>query len=200
MRTQLSLQGISRFVEGTLENPAQMLGSHAIQDGERKAISVRAFLPDSQQAWLVDHEHNEVRPMRRVHPSGFYEAIRPTHSNTSNYRLRVATKNGEITEMHDPYAVQPLLTEFDLFLFGEGRNWQLYNKMGAHPRNVDDVAGINFAVWAPNAESVQVIGDFNSWDGIQHVMRKHIPAGVWELFIPNLAAGEKYKYKIKMKM
>jgi 1,4-alpha-glucan branching enzyme len=199
VRTQLSLQGISRFVEGTLENPAQMLGSHAIQDGERKAISVRAFLPDSQQVWLVDHEHNEVRPMRRVHPSGFYEAIRPTHSNTSNYRLRVATKNGEITEMHDPYAVQPLLTEFDLFLFGEGRNWQLYNKMGAHLRTVDDVAGTNFAVWAPNADSVQVIGDFNSWNGAQHVMRKHIPAGVWELFIPKLAAGEKYKYKIKMK-
>lgn len=199
MRTQLSLQGISRFVEGTLENPAHLLGPHPVEEGGRKAISVRAFLPDSQQVWLVDNEHNEVRPMRRIHPSGFYEAIRPTYSHTSNYRLRIATKNGEITEMQDPYAVQPLLTEFDLFLFGEGRNWQLYDKMGAHIRSVDGVDGTNFAVWAPNAESVQVIGDFNSWNGAQHTMRKHIPAGVWELFIPNIAAGEKYKYKIKMK-
>lgn len=199
MRTQLSLQGISRLVEGTLENPAQMLGPHVVKEGDRRAISVRAFLPDSQQVWLVDHENNEVRPMRRVHPSGFYEAMRPTTSQTTNYRLRVATKNGEITEMHDPYAVQPLLTEFDLFLFGEGRNWQLYNKMGAHRRTVDGVAGTNFAVWAPNADVVQVVGDFNGWNGSQHAMRKHIPAGVWELFIPNLTTGEKYKYKIKMK-
>jgi 1,4-alpha-glucan branching enzyme len=199
VRTQLSLHGISRLIEGTLENPAQMLGPHVVTDGERRAISVRAFLPESQQVWLVDNEHNEIQPMRRVHPSGFYEAIRPTTSLTSNYRLRVATKNGEITEMHDPYAVQPLLTEFDLFLFGEGRNWQLYNKMGAHRRTVDEVTGTNFAVWAPNAEMVQVIGDFNSWNGAQHVMRKHIPAGVWELFVPNVHAGEKYKFKIKMK-
>ncbi len=199
MRTQLSLQGISRLVEGTLENPAQLLGSHRIADGSRKAISVRAYLPDSEQVWLVDREHNEVRPMRRIHPSGFYEAIRPTNSSTANYRLRVATKNGEVTEMHDPYAVEPLLTEFDLFLFGEGRNWKIYDKLGAHLRTIDDATGVNFAVWAPNAESVQVVGDFNGWNGSQHVMRKHIPAGVWELFVPNITAGEKYKYKIKAK-
>lgn len=199
MRTQLSVQGISQLVAGTLENPAQLLGPHRLTVGDRQAISVRAFLPNSQQVWLVDNELNEVMPMRRIHPSGFYEAIRPNNSGTSNYRLRVANKNGEITDMHDPYAVQPLLTDFDLFLFGEGRNWQLYDKMGAHPRTVDDVIGVNFAVWAPNAESVHVVGDFNGWDGAQHVMRKHIPAGVWELFVPNIRPGEKYKYRIKMK-
>jgi 1,4-alpha-glucan branching enzyme len=200
VRTQLSLQGISRLVDGTMDNPAQMLGPHPITCGDREAISVRAFLPESDRVWLVDKVHDEVRPMRRVHPSGFFEAICPIPaSQAANYRLRVASKNGEITEMHDPYAVEPLLTEFDLFLFGEGRNWKLYDKMGAHTRTVDDVAGVNFAVWAPNAESVQVVGDFNHWNGNQHSMRKHIPAGVWELFVPNIADGEKYKFRIKMR-
>ena len=192
VRTQLSLQGISRLVEGTLENPAQLLGPHPVTYGDREAISVRAFLPNTDQVWLVDREHSDVRPMRRVHPAGFYEAICPPASGarSKDYRLRIASKNGEISEMHDPYAVEPLLTDFDLFLFGQGRNWQLYNKMGAHARTVDDVQGVNFAVWAPNAEVVQVVGDFNHWDGSQHPMKKHVPAGVWELFVPKLSAGE----------
>lgn len=199
MRTQLSLQGISRLVDGTLENPAQLLGPRPVSDCGRQAISVRAYLPDSDQVWLVDREHHEVRPMRRIHPAGFYEALRPAHHINSNYRLRVARKNGQIIEMHDPYAVDPLLTEFDLFLFGQGRNWKIYEKLGAHSRVVDDVTGVNFAVWAPNAESVQVIGDFNHWNGHQHAMRKHIPAGVWELFVPDLKPGEKYKFRIRIK-
>ncbi|MCA9128660.1 MAG: 1,4-alpha-glucan branching protein GlgB [Planctomycetales bacterium] len=198
MRTQLSLQGVSRLVDGTLENPAQLLGPHPVTYGDRKAISVRAYLPDSEQVWLVDQADSNVRPMRRVHPSGFYEAICPADSNNSaEYRLRIASKSGEIFEMKDPYAVAPLLTEFDLYLFGQGRNWQIYNKMGAHSRTVDGTAGVNFAVWAPNAETVQVVGDFNHWDGQQHPMRKHIPAGVWELFVPNMKPGEKYKFRVR---
>lgn len=198
MRTQLSLQGISRLVEGTLENPAQLLGPHPVRYGDRQAISVRAFLPESEQVWLVDKEHSNVRPMRRVHPAGFYEAICPADSaSPTNYRLRVASKNGEVTEMQDPYSVQPLLSDFDLFLFGEGRNWQIYEKMGAHLRTVDGVSGVNFAVWAPNAESVQLVGDFNHWDGQQHPMRKHMTGGVWELFVPKLSAGDKYKFRVK---
>ncbi len=198
VRTQLSLQGISRLVEGTLENPAQMLGPHTIQYGDRRALSVRAFLPSSDQVWLVDNNHSQIRPMRRIHPSGFYEAICPLDQNRStNYRLRVASKNGEITEMQDPYAVEPLLTEFDLFLFGQGRNWKIYDKLGAHTRAIEGQNGTNFAVWAPNAQHVQVIGDFNHWDGSQHLMRKHIPAGIWELFVPNLAAGQKYKFRVR---
>ncbi|RMF42756.1 MAG: 1,4-alpha-glucan branching protein GlgB [Planctomycetota bacterium] len=196
MRTHLSLAGISQLVEGTLKNPAELLGPHRIVQQDREAVSVRAFLPRSKQVWLVDERHQCVRPMRRVHPSGFYEAICPVES-TSHYRFRIAQENGDITEMHDPYNVKPLLTDFDLYLFGEGRNWRLYEKLGAHPRVVDGVPGVNFAVWAPNAESVQVIGDFNQWNGTQHPMRKHIPSGVWELFIPRAKIGEKYKFRVR---
>ena len=199
MRTQLSLQGISNLVDGNLENPAQLLGPHRVAYGEREAISVRAYLPDSEQVWLVDQESDKVQPMRRVHPSGFYEAICTDKDSSPNYRLRVASKGGEITEMQDPYNVDPYVSEFDLFLFGEGRNWQIYEKLGAHIREVDGVKGVNFAVWAPNAESVQIVADFNHWDGQCHPMRKHVPAGVWELFVPEIEAGQKYKYRIKTK-
>ncbi len=197
MRTQLSMHGVSSLVQGNLENPAQMLGAHPIESEQGTAVSVRAFLPDVSQVWLVENETNNALPMRRIHPGGFYEAI-CSKASSRNYRLRIASKHGDIQEMQDPYNVESYLTEFDLFLFGEGRNWQIYNKLGAHTRAVDGVSGVNFAVWAPNAESVQVIGDFNGWDGRQHAMKKHVSAGVWELFIPNLAAGEKYKYRVKM--
>lgn len=200
MRTQLSLQGVSRLVEGTLENPAQLLGPHAIESNGCRALSVRAFMPESEQVWLIDNHHQSVRPMRRIHPGGFYEGICPMPTNSINpsYRLRVASKNGEIIDMHDSYAVPPMLTDFDRFLFGEGRHWQIYSKLGAHCREVEGQTGVNFAVWAPNAQSVQLIGDFNHWDGRQHLMRKHIPAGIWELFIPNIGVGQKYKYRVRM--
>ncbi|MGN6543509.1 MAG: 1,4-alpha-glucan branching protein GlgB, partial [Aureliella sp.] len=198
MRTQLSLQGISGLIEGQLDNPAQLLGPHRVELGGRQALSVRAYLPESEQVWLVDAEQKATRPMRRVHPAGFYEALCPLNNpEGANYRLRVASKSGEIIDMHDPYAVDPFLTEFDRFLYGEGRHWQIYNKMGAHAREIDGVRGVNFAVWAPNAQSIQVVGDFNGWDGRQHLMRKHIPAGIWELFVPNIGAGQKYKYRVR---
>lgn len=199
MRTQLSLQGISGLIEGVLENPAQMLGPHPIEDGGRRAVSVRAYLPESEQVWLVDAEQNTLRAMRRVHPAGFYEALCPIGSadQTAKYRLRVASKSGEIIDMHDPYAVEPYLSDFDRFLFGEGRHWEIYNKLGAHLRTIDGISGVNFAVWAPNAQSIQVIGDFNGWDGRQHLMRKHVPAGIWELFVPHIGAGQKYKFRVR---
>lgn len=199
VQTQLSLQGISGLIDGVLENPAQMLGPHRVNVGGRQAISVRAYLPGSEQAWLLDADHATPRLMRRVHSAGFYEALYPINNQekTANYRLRVASKSGEITDMHDPYAVEPFLTDFDRFLFGEGRHWHLYNKMGAHCRTIDGVSGVNFAVWAPNAQNIQIVGDFNGWDGRQHLMRKHIPAGIWELFVPNIGVGEKYKFRLR---
>lgn len=199
MRTQLSLQGISGLIAGQLENPAQLLGPHCVDINGRQAMSVRAYLPESEQVWLIDNQNDAMQPMRRVHPAGFYEALYPLNNKKSSadYRLRVASKSGEIIDMHDPYAVEPFLTDFDRFLFGEGRHWHLYNKMGAQRRVIDGIAGTNFAVWAPNAQSIQVIGDFNSWDGRQHLMRKHIPAGIWELFVPHIGAGQKYKYRVR---
>lgn len=199
MRTQVPLHGIRRVIEGTHENPGEVLGPHRIEQDGREALAVRAYLPGSQQVWLVDKEHRAVRPMRKIHPAGFYEGLCPLGSTEPNsqYLLRVANERGEVTEMQDPYAVAPLMTDFDRYLFGEGRNWNIYRRLGAHCRTVNGEVGVNFAVWAPNAQSIQVVGDFNFWDGRQHAMRKQIPSGIWELFVPAAKVGQKYKFRIR---
>ena len=198
MRSLVDVNAIHPLIHGYHENPFEVLGPHEIEDNGRRALAVRAFLPPSQQAWLVDPREGQAKPMRRIHPAGLFEAICPPEIHNVDegrtYQLRAVDSSGEQVTMHDPYAFPPLLTDYDLHLLGEGRHWRSYEKLGAHLRTVDGVAGVNFAVWAPNAESVSVVGDFNGWDGRQHAMRKHIPSGVWELFIPGLPAGTIYKY------
>jgi 1,4-alpha-glucan branching enzyme len=202
VRTTVTLDKVGQLVEGRYENPFELLGPHEVNDGGRRALAVRAFLPQSTQAWVVDPSHQEApRPMRRIHPAGFFEAICPVpeggDATASRYLLRVAENNGNRTTMHDPYAFPQLLSDYDLHLLGEGRHWRSYSRLGAQLRTVDGIEGVNFTVWAPNATSVSVIGDFNDWDSRRHPMRKHIPSGFWELFIPELGEGTLYKYSIR---
>ncbi len=199
MRTTLTIEDFVPLVEGRHENPHHVLGPHPISHEGRSALAVRAYLPDCDSAWVVDSAHNATRPMRRIHPSGFYEAILPARAEKDihDYQLRTADTSGRETTMHDPYAFGNLLTDFDLYLLGEGTHWKSYERLGAQLRRIGDVAGVNFAVWAPNAESVSVIGDFNGWDGRRHMMRKHIPSGVWELFVPGLGENTIYKFQLR---
>ena len=197
MQTSVSLQGMSALLDGRLEDPRSVLGPHEIVHEGRKVLAVRAFLPETKQAWVLDAGHQ--RPMRRIHPAGIYETLcpLPAKPGPAKYQLRVATERGEMTTLHDPYAFEPYLSDFDLYLFGEGRLFHGYNKFGAQLRDVDGVQGVNFAVWAPNAQSISVVGDFNKWDARRHPLRKHPTGGVWELFVPGLKDGEKYKYRVR---
>ncbi|MEX2315771.1 MAG: 1,4-alpha-glucan branching protein GlgB [Pirellulales bacterium] len=220
MQTQVALDAIGPLVYGYHENPFEVLGPHEIEQEGQRALAVRAFLPEAQRVWVVGAAQGTPRPMRRIHPAGLYEAVvedrgsRNEDRGTSNqaskkhlaarssllappYQLRVTYKSGETTTMHDPYAFPPMLTAYDLHLLGEGTHWRSYERMGAHLRTIDGVAGVNFAVWAPNAESVAVVGSFNFWDRRSHAMRKIIPSGIWELFIPGIQAGALYKYAVK---
>ena len=205
MRTQVSLDAVTPLVNGYHENPFEVLGPHEIIGDGRRALAVRAFLPESQQAWLVDEAHGQRRPMRRIHPSGLYEAICPAQDDSKNaiaggkYHFQLTDKHGAHRTMKDPYAFEPLLTDYDLHLLGEGNHWDCYNRLGAQLREIDGTKGVNFAVWAPNAEGVSVVGDFNEWSTKSHPMRKHAPGGVWELFIPELAVGTLYKFAVKQK-
>jgi 1,4-alpha-glucan branching enzyme len=198
------LETIGQLIEGRHENPFELLGPHEIDQSGRRVLAVRAFLPSSDQAWVIDPTHgNRTQPMRRIHPAGLFEAICPLpHANgngsPARYMLRVAEDGGKKTvTMHDPYSFPHLLTDYDLYLLNEGRHWQCYNRLGAQLRKIDGVDGVNFAVWAPNATSVSLVGDFNNWDGRRHPMRKHIPSGFWELFVPGLGEGTLYKYQIR---
>ncbi|MEM7041149.1 MAG: 1,4-alpha-glucan branching enzyme, partial [Bacteroidota bacterium] len=168
-----------------------MLGPRQVTATTKK---VRAFLPNSKKAWVIHGQH--TRPMTHLGFEGLYEADIPVTVKDTTYQLQVENNRGQITTMHDPYAFMPMLGELDLHLFGEGRHYEIYDRLGAHIRTVDGVQGVNFAVWAPNAQGISVVGDFNEWDGRGHAMQKHVPAGIWELFIPGMKAGDKYKFRV----
>ena len=199
MRTSVSLENIGAIIEQRHENPFEVLGPHPVDDRGRRAIAVRAFLPRSQQVWLVDQAHQAKQPMRRIHPAGLYEAVVPAPQDEQlpRYRFNVTGPGGETTTMYDPYSFESILTDYDFHLIGEGRHYTIYDRLGAQVRTVDGISGVNFCVWAPNAQSVSVVGDFNQWDGRGHLMRKHIPSGIWELFVPEIGPGEKYKVRVK---
>ena len=199
MRTTVSLASIGALIEGRHANPFDILGPHQVEVQGRPVRTVRAFLPNTQQVWLVDQAHGQMRPMRRIHPAGVYEVLGPVDqaAGDTSYQLLVTHNNGQTVAMHDPYAFPSILTEYDFYLLGEGNHTRVYEKFGARVRTMNGVAGVNFCVWAPNAQNVSVVGDFNHWDGRTHAMRKHIPSGIWELFIPALRPGEKYKFRIR---
>jgi len=194
------LDHISALAEGRNDNPFGILGPHPIEQEDRRMLAVRAFVPHGSQVWLLDPQEQRSQPMRRIHPSGLFEAICPLTDRAAAepYMLRVTDQRGGQVTIHDPYAYPRSLSDFDKHLLSEGTHWRSYDKLGAQLKTVKGVAGVNFAVWAPNAKSVAVVGDFNEWDGRRHPMQKH-NSGFWELFIPGLAEGTIYKYRVKTK-
>jgi 1,4-alpha-glucan branching enzyme len=191
-----SLEEIERIVHAEHSDPFHILGAHPAEVEGKPAIAIRAFLPQTDRAWVVrlDGRGNPA-PLERVHPQGFFEAVFRDETILFPYRLRV--ENGGQHEFEDPYRFPPVLTEFDLHLFAEGTHYNTYEKLGAHVTEAQGVRGVVFAVWAPNALRVSVVGNFNSWDGRRHPMRSRGSTGIWELFIPGLRDGEIYKYEVK---
>ncbi len=191
-------QSLRALAECRHESPFSILGPKT----SKSETTIRAYLPNSQKAWIIHDPTASALPMKRVSDEGLFEAVyRPTSPRPrATYQLRMEDSRGQLKTMHDPYAFPTMLTDLDLHLFGEGRHFEIYNRLGAHLRTVDGVQGVNFAVWAPNAKGVSVVGDFNDWDGRLHPMQKLIPSGVWELFIPELRAGEKYKFRVVTEM
>jgi 1,4-alpha-glucan branching enzyme len=174
-------------IEGRHSDPFQYLGLH-VEDGDPV---VRVFLPDAAEVAVVDergHENN----LRRVHDAGLFVGRLAAQSERYHVRARFGEN---VVELEDPYRFPPILSDVDLYLLGEGTHMHLYEKLGAHPLVFDGVAGVAFAVFAPNARRVSVVGDFNSWDGRRHAMRVR-GNGFWEIFVPGAAAGHKYKFEV----
>jgi len=199
----LSPEQVYSVVENRHSNPFEVLGSHALgaaesngnANGKSATWVVRAYLPDAEAAWVIHPQERQEYPMQSIHHPHFFEC-EMSGSEDRNYRIKVR-ENGHERVMRDPYAFKsPLLTDFDIHLFNEGNHHLIYEKMGAHPVEVDGVAGVYFAVWAPNARNISIVGNFNNWDGRRHQMRM-LSGGVWDLFIPELSVGELYKYEIK---
>ena len=179
---------IEAIVAGHHDDPFAVLGPHDGPDGCR----VRAFVPGAESLEALARDGTTLAPLARLHPGGFFEGLL---ASRVPYRLRARRGDASWT-IDDPYAYGPVLGPMDDWLMAEGTHARLFDRLGAHAIEHEGVAGVHFAVWAPNAKRVSVVGDFNAWDGRSHVMRRRAENGVWEIFVPGLGNGTLYKYEI----
>jgi 1,4-alpha-glucan branching enzyme len=183
---------VAQIVARDHPDPHRLLGAHPDGGG----VVVRVYRPDAERV-RVQPEGFDAVDLELRHPAGLYEGLVAGARTPLRYRVEVRYPGGNTFSLTDPYAFLPTLGELDVHLAVEGRHEALYEKLGAHVREVDGVTGTSFAVWAPSARSVSVVGDFNSWDGRLHPMRSLGASGVWEIFIPDLRPGTKYKFEVR---
>jgi 1,4-alpha-glucan branching enzyme len=187
-RKDVSFQALA---DGRHPDPFGILGPHR----ESGKVVIRAILPPAETV-AVTRDGSEPVRMRRCHPAGIFEAVLNESGDIPDYRLHVTYPGGHGAVMDDPYRYGRVITDYDLYLFGEGRLTRIYDRFGAHPIALGPNHGVHFAVWAPNAQRVSVVGDFNNWDGRMHPMRNLGASGVWEVFIPAAAVNHKYKFEL----
>jgi 1,4-alpha-glucan branching enzyme len=200
-KKDLSQEDINRIVYAYHYDPFNVLGIRKVEEG---GVVVRIFYPNIKEAYVIETDTNTETQMEKIHEIGFFQAYFPNKDDTFDYRIKKVyypTEDGSIHEetIIDPYRFLPVLTDFDRHLFSKGDHHHTYDKLGAHIMEVDGVSGVHFAVWAPNAVRVSVVGDFNNWDGRIHQMRVLGESGIWEIFIPGIEKEQKYKYEIKTK-
>ena len=185
---------VSRFVGGAHSDPFRVLGPHRMGDD----LEIRVFRPDARKIEIVLDQHpEEPITAQKIQQDGFFCATVRNATRDLPYHLRITAWDGSHYLTRDPYQYGPIMGEVDLHLFTEGQHWKIYDKFGAHERTLGDATGVYFAVWAPNAQRVSVVGDFNDWDGRVNPMRKLVGSGVWELFLPGIKQGAHYKFEIR---
>ncbi len=184
---------VQRLVSASHEDPFAVLGPHAVEGG----VAVRIFLPTAKSVAVIGKAGGGRHEAERVHADGLFEAFVPGAPAEYGYYVEATNHEDGRWISEDPYAFGAVLGEMDVYLFCEGNHERLYEKLGAHTGTHFGLRGTTFAVWAPNAQRVSVVGDFNGWDGRIHPMRKQLGAGVWELFLPNVLEGAHYKFEIK---
>ena len=191
---------VDAIVIGRHSDPFSILGPHQVETQTGKRWAIRVFHPGIASVSIRFIDSGAIVDAIKLRPDGFFEATLPVTQQEAptptNYRIVYRTASGDTFERYDTYAFPFLLSEFDLYLMGEGRHYDTYDKLGAHVVELARVRGVNFAVWAPSARRVSVVGDFNQWDGRINPMRARGSSGVWEIFLPELPEGAIYKYEI----
>ncbi len=182
---------INRLLALEHPDPHSILGMHPDHDH----VTVRAYRPDASKVYLLFDESERREMVQRE--QGLFEAVVAGRTEVFPYRLEIHRDDNAVLATRDPYSFLPTLGELDLYLWGEQKHHRAWDKLGAHLIEVDGIAGVAFAVWAPNALSVSVVGSFNRWDGRLHMMRVLGSSGVWELFVPGLEPGALYKFEIR---
>ena len=197
MLTTTKLYDIFHIVNGEHSDPHTVLGMHEMEEDGRKAVVVRAFLPDAAGITVIDYANKRKKyPMERLHADGFFEVTIADREEWFRYQLEYTDADGNTWRSYDPYSFSPTLSEFDGHLFGAGTHYEIYEKMGGRLMTHEGARGAAFSVWAPNAKAVSVIGDFNNWDARRSPMRRLGESGIWELFLPAAAEGDKYKFHV----
>jgi len=185
---------VDALVQGIHNNPHHILGMHECIDD----LYINAYLPGAKVVNAIEVSTKKKYTLVSERVPGFFSVV-IKDKKPFEYKLNVRFDNGDEVTYFDPYVFEPVIDPIDISLFNEGKHYSIYEKMGAHPMTVDGVEGVLFAVWAPNADRVSVVGNFNNWDGRRHPMRKLDYSGIYELFIPGKLVGEIYKYEIKAK-
>ncbi|MBE0533408.1 MAG: 1,4-alpha-glucan branching protein GlgB [Rhodospirillales bacterium] len=194
MPQSLDRNALNALASGDHVDPFGVLGMHEAGSGR---LLARACLPGAGSVAVVDAaDGSTVADLPRIHDAGIFAGPLGSRRQRFAYRLRIDW-NGHVVEAEDAYRFPPVISDFDLHLLGEGNHLRAYEVMGAHPRTLEGVEGVAFAVWAPNARRVSVVGGFNGWDGRRHVMRLRHGFGIWEIFVPGIGPGEPYKFEIK---
>jgi 1,4-alpha-glucan branching enzyme len=193
----LTTEEIVSLIRALHSSPHQLLGMHLLGGGS--GVVVRAFWPRAISIEAVPvHEKNKPSiKLKRIHDHGLFEGSTNQANAIYAYDLVITEQDGSVIATRDPYSFLPTLGETDLFLFAQGNERRIYEKLGAQLRVIDGVPGVSFAIWAPNAQRISVVGDFNRWDGRYHMMRRLGLSGVWEIFIPGVTAGTRYKFEIR---
>ena len=200
MSATLKYNEIERLIQGKHHDPFSILGAHPFPYANNGyAVIARAFLPSAHTVTILDLDQEKEHTASLVDDHGLFEMILPGVKEIRPYRLKVDFDIETISTFFDCYSFAPVLSDYDLYLFNQGNNYEIYHKLGAHPWTHQGVKGVLFAVWAPSAVRVSVIGDFNQWDGRRHQMRSRGSSGVWELFVPHLQTGMLYKFEIRTK-
>jgi 1,4-alpha-glucan branching enzyme len=199
MADELTLgKAIDQLIHGESCDPFAVLGPHAAEVDGVRGVVIRALQPNTA-GMAIEPAGAPPVAMTRRHARGVFEGFVPSDADPAlfDYRLRIDEADGRTRLMDDPYRYGRVLGEVDLYLFAEGTQHRAHEKLGAHPMTIGSTGGVDFAVWAPSAARVSVVGDFNRWDGRVNPMRLLLPSGVWEIFIPDLQPGERYKFEIR---
>ena len=198
MISTVSIYEMNLIVNCEHKDPHTVLGMHEVLHDDREVVAVRAFLPGAKELYVIDkNDENAVYKADRIHEDGFFETVIEDRHKWFDYKFRIVYWDGNENITADTYSFPPTVSDYDKYLFGAGNHYEIYNKLGANICEINGTEGVSFAVWAPNAKSVSVIGSFNYWDGRSAQMRMLGNSGIWEIFIPGAAEFDRYKFRIK---
>ncbi|HEV2171390.1 MAG TPA: hypothetical protein VGR40_10600, partial [Candidatus Binatus sp.] len=187
--TEVPREDLNRLLALRHADPHSILGAHIIPAG----VVVRTYRPNAEKVLLLE-DGQEPLEMTERPEAGIFEIVVAGRRATFPYQLSVSYPGGSQFTLRSSYSFLPSLGELDLYLLREQKHERAYDKLGAHVHEMDGIAGVAFAVWAPNASGVSVVGDFNGWDGRLHMMRMLGSSGIWESFVPDIQPGTRYKY------